>query len=230
MSKGKLKVINLMFSSPEPVRPSSSKMAHKHANAAGAESEPGSDFSVPVSSISALAGKFYTRDGLHRHLMSLGPATLSKMLLSQVQDDQLRPKPDTLRAVNMVPKQLVEQNPYAYCVYCHKEFDKRQNKGCKVKHFGELEEVDEAGDVRKWTCCGGRVSYVGYNPGFDADPLHKDRYCNRGRHWERSIGSEDRVRRWRELLRGGVSCVERGCGGESELVAGIERPSKRMRG
>lgn len=153
-------------------------------DAAGTEPKYEPGLYIPVSSILDLACQFYTRDGLRRHLVSLGPATLSKMLLSQVKDDQFRPRPVIPQTPKPAPKQPVEQNSYVNCMCCNKMFDKRQKGGCKVKHFGFLESVNEEGEKKAWMCCGMKVSYTGYDSDFHDDPAEKQPYCYIGQHWE----------------------------------------------
>lgn len=189
MPKGKQKAIDLITSFPAPTASPSYKIANKHANTASDEPDCGSDSSISVASIAALACQFYTRNGLHKHLLLLGPETLSKMLLSQVEDDQFRPWPVALQTPRAALTQPAEQNSYVNCVYCHKMFDKRQSSGCKVKHFGVLEELDKTGDEKEWTCCGMKVGYVGYDPDVHADPAGEEPYCYSGRHWGGWVGS-----------------------------------------
>lgn len=184
MFKGKQKGIDPVTNSPEPATSPSHKTANMHINAAGTELEYEPDLSIPISSILELACQFYTRDGLHRHLISLGPAKLSNMLLSQVKDDQFRPRPVIPQTPRPAPKQTVKQNSYVKCMCCKKMFDKRQRGGCKVKHFGFLETVGEEGEEKEWTCCGMKVSYTDYDSNFHDDPAEREPYCCIGQHWE----------------------------------------------
>lgn len=196
MPKGKQKAIDLITSSPAPTASPSDKIANKHtnkhankhANISSAEPDHGSDSPIPAASIAALACQFYTRNGLHKHLLSLGPETLSKMLLSQVENDQFRPWPVVPQTPRAALTQPAEQNSYVNCVYCHKMFDKRQSSGCKVKHFGVLRKLEGTGDEKEWTCCGMKVSYVGYDPDVHADPAGEESYCYSGRHWGGWVG------------------------------------------
>ncbi|KAL0636677.1 hypothetical protein Q9L58_004285 [Maublancomyces gigas] len=221
MSKGKQKGIDLLAStstsSPEPTGPN----YYKITNAAGTKSSL-----TPVPSITVLASQFYTRDGLHRHLLSLEPATLSNMLLSQVNDDQLRPKPATPL------KKPAEQNPHTHCVYCHEAFDRRQNGGCKVKHFGLLKETDKEGYEKIWTCCELVVSYVDYDSDRHVDPVDEEPYCYRGQHWEKEIegGDGDGAAGcwWGKWTESGKNCAKRGCEG-AEIIVGTGKLGKRLR-
>lgn len=227
MSKGKQKSIGLISSSPElPTSSSCHEIANQHTNAAGAESSLGSH--TPVSNISVLAGQFYTRDGLYRHLLLLGPEALSHMLLSQVNDDQLRPKPATPKTPKTVPKQPVEQNPQIHCVYCHKTFSKQHKWGCKVEHFGIPKATDKSEYKVYWTCCGRGASFV--KPDSDCGAVDEDLYCYRGKHWEKEIRSKDKVAGWwGEWAENGRSCAKRGCEEGVGKIVGTGRLVERMR-
>lgn len=223
MSKGKGSIIDLISSSPSPPPEAgpSSAMANKRAYAAPASGSE-SGFSAPVPKIDQLAGQFYTRDGLHRHLISLGPETLSKMLLSKVHDNQFRPKPQVTKSI---AEPQVHQNPFAHCIYCHKAYDRRQNQGCKVRHFGKLKDVSKYGDEKEWTCCGGEVSYVDYDSDCHGDPANEQPYCYIGKHWAEQIEGDDGQGGawWGEWGGSGWTCADIGCNREIERVirAGI---------
>lgn len=222
MSKGKGKVIDLLSSSPPPEAGPSFANTRKHPRTS---SELSPRFLGPVPKIEDLASHFYTRDGLQKHLISLNPIVLSKMLLSQVHDHQLKPRPSMPRSASK-PQVPVEQKcPSAHCVYCHTAYDTRQNVGgCKVKHWGELEDVDRHADGKEWSCCGAEVSYVDWDSDCHADPVGEEPYCYTGRHWSKEIKEGD-GRWWKGWDESGRTCADKGCDLQYERIMGAGRPS-----
>lgn len=196
MSKDKEKIIDLASYSISALGdgPPSTR-ANKHTCVAP-EPVSESDLSVPELRIDQLASYFYTREGLRRHLMSLDPATLSEMLLSQVHDHQLRPKPQIPKSA---AKPRVQEGSFAHCIYCHRVYDKDQNLGCRVRHFGRPGVNLSLGRERAWTCC--------------ARPFRLKLYCYEGMHWAEEIEYDDGLEGlwWEKWWKSGKTCADLGC-------------------
>ncbi|KAF8249837.1 hypothetical protein K440DRAFT_542492, partial [Wilcoxina mikolae CBS 423.85] len=111
-----------------------------------------------------------------------------------------------------------------HCIYCHKTFNAKDNRDCKIVHFADLD--DSHSNNMQFNCCGQEVSYADYDDRCHPPPEDSIPYCYTGPHYAKPIRDGELeeingIKWWEEFKEYGVPCAKKKCF-EKGVVEAIE--------